>query len=281
MAPLAIAASRRLRIPWVLRSQNIEATRFRNLKKRWWRIFREYEKYAMRSADSIFFITQEDRSYAISAYNLRPSKCHLAPFGTALSTPPGGHDDSRTKVAMELSLDPAIPWLYFLGVQHYAPNAEAVSHILNQVYPRLKAAGTACHIIIAGKGLPKSLQDAIAATNGDVRYTGFVNDLDTFIKACDIMLNPLTTGGGIKTKAIEALAYNKIVVSTVNGAAGILPEFCGDNLLIAQDHDWDAYTSRVMTALGAAPEIPAGFYTYYNWDNIARHVATVMSELQY
>jgi glycosyltransferase involved in cell wall biosynthesis len=281
MAPLAIAASRRLRVPWALRSHNIEAERFRLLKKSWWRVFRAFEEFAMRSADAIFFITEEDRTHAINAYNLRPAKCHLAPYGTNLSSPPAAQPEARIKVAKELSLDSAIPWLYFLGVQSYGPNAEAVGHILNHIYPRLKAAGVKCEIIIAGKGLSQPLQDAIALTGGEVRYTGFIDDLDSFIKACNIMLNPLTSGGGIKTKAVEALAYNKVVVSTTNGASGILPQFCGPNLLVAQDHDWDAYTARVITALHTQPDIPAGFYTYYNWDNIARHVTSVMSELKY
>jgi glycosyltransferase involved in cell wall biosynthesis len=281
MAPLAVATSRRLRIPWALRSHNIEAERFRLLKKRWWRIFRAYEQFAMRSADAIFFITEEDRSYAIIAYNLRPSKCHLAPYGTTLASPPAGGEEARVKVTNELSLNPELPWLYFLGVQSYGPNAEAVSHILTEVYPRLKQAGIKCEIVIAGKGLSEPLQKAIAQTQGGVRYAGFVDDLDSFIKACNIMLNPLTTGGGIKTKAVEALAYNKIVVSTTNGAAGIKPELCGANLLLAHDHDWDAYVARVITAIQTQPDIPAGFYTYYNWDNIAQHVSNVMGELKY
>ncbi len=94
------------------------------------------------------------------------------------------------------------------------------------------------------------------------------------------MLNPLTTGGGIKTKAVEALAYNKIVVSTENGAAGILPQFCGDNLLITPDGNWDAFTKATLDAMQRQPDIPPAFYEHYNWDAIAGHVLSVMAGLK-
>ncbi len=281
MAPLAVALSRKLRIPWVLRSQNIEAMRFRLLGKPWWRIFHMYERYAMRAADGIFFITPEDCDHAVAAYNLRPEKCHLAPYGTPLKAPPKGRAAAREQLAGELGLDPELPWLYFLGMQSYAPNALATGHILSEVLPRLQAAGFRCEILIAGKGLPEPLQEEIAATKGAVRYLGYVEDLDLLIRACDLMLNPVTTGGGIKTKAIEALAYNKIVISTENGSAGILPEACGPNLIVCPDGNWDAYAAAIPQAMKRQPEIPGAFYQRYNWDAIARHVLDLMLETRY
>lgn len=281
MAPLAVALSRKLRIPWVLRSQNIEAHRFRLLRKPWWRIFHMFERYAMRAADGIFFITPEDCDHAIASYNLRPEKCHLAPYGTPLKSRPSGHDAARQKLAESQGLNPDIPWLYFLGLQSYSPNALATNHILTEIMPRLQASGFACEMLIAGKGLPEHLQEAIATTNGAIRYLGFVDDLDVFIKACDLMLNPITTGGGIKTKAIEALAYNKVIVSTENGAAGILPEACGPNLVICPDGNWDAYVEAIPQALTRTPAIPDAFYQRYNWDAIARHVIELMMRTRY
>lgn len=280
MAPLAVALSRRLQIPWVLRAHNVEADRFRQLGKLWWRIFYYYERYAMRAADAIFFLTQEDCSRAIRLYNLPQAKCHLAPYGTNLKTHPKGNAMAKQAWAAKRSLDERLPWMYFLGVHHYTPNAEAVAHIVREVYPRLAAQGIRCEIIIAGKGLPEPLQAEIERLGAGIRYAGFIDDLDTFIKACDIMLNPLTSGGGVKTKAIEALAYNKIVVSTLNGAAGILPEVCGSNLIITPDADWDSFAAGVKDALSRTTDIPAAFYRYYSWDAIAQHVTNVLAEMK-
>ena len=37
----------------------------------------------------------------------------------------------------------------------------------------------------------------------------------------DVFINPITSGGGIKVKIMEALSYGLPVVSTVHGAKGI------------------------------------------------------------
>jgi glycosyltransferase involved in cell wall biosynthesis len=280
MAPLAMLLSRRLKLPWALRCHNIEAERFRHLGRWWWRILRLYERFAMRAADVIFFITPEDCARAMSLYDLEEGKCQLAPYGTPLRAAPIPHDAPKEQLAAELGLNPGIPWLYFLGVHSYAPNAEAVRHILDEVYPRLKVAGLHCEILIAGKGLSDELKADIAATNGGIRTLGFVNDLEVFLNACGVMLNPMLSGGGIKTKAVEALAYNKIVVSTANGAAGLLPGACGANLLIAPDGDWDAFAACVLQAVEQRPAIPQAFYDYYNWEAIARHVLQTLVALR-
>ena len=235
----------------------------------------------MRTANAVFFITSEDRVQATSDYGLQPDRCLLAPYGTPLHAQPVGHAAAKAALAAKLSLDPTLPWLYFLGVHSYAPNADAVAYILHEVYPRLQAAGVRCELIIGGKGLPQPLQEEIVQTEGAIRYAGFIEALDPFISACDVMLNPILTGGGIKTKAVEALAYNKIVVSTVNGAAGILPEVCGDNLLLSVDGDWDGFTVNISRALQLAPNVPTAFYERYNWDAIARYVVEKMETLRY
>lgn len=280
MAPLAIALAKAMKITWLLRSQNIEAERFRQLGKPWWRIVRAFEQHAMRRADGILFITPEDCAFALNAYRLQPEKCHLAPYGTALEAAPGGHLEAKEKLAVELSLDKKIPWLYFVGAQQYAPNAEAVGNIIRELVPRLKAANFPCEILIAGKGLPQDLQNAIAESNSKMNYLGFVENLDTFIKACDIMLNPLSSGGGIKTKAIEALAYNKMVLSTAQGAAGILPSVCGENLVITPDGDWDAFVAEILKAKAAIPAIPEAFFHRYNWNAIGKHVSSLLAGKQ-
>ncbi len=276
MAPLAIRLSRRLGLPWALRCHNIEADRFRQLGKKWWPLLRRFERFAMRHADLIFFITPEDRERAISCYGLNAQQCKLAPYGTPLQQAPHPVPDAKTKLATELHLNPRIPWLYFLGVQSYAPNAEAVGYIIHEIYPRLKNEGMNCEILIAGKGIREELMQQIEATNGGIRALGFVDDLVTFLNACDVMMNPMLSGGGIKTKAVEALAYNKMLVSTENGAAGLLPKACGNNLLITPDGDWDAFSKSIGVAVQKPSIIPDAFYKTYNWDAIA---ATVLSAL--
>jgi glycosyltransferase involved in cell wall biosynthesis len=149
-------------------------------------------------------------------------------------------------------------------------------YLLDELIPRLDKAGKKYHLFIAGKGLDEKIVSRIKETP-NVSYTGFVDDLDIFIRSCDIMVNPVMTGGGIKTKAVEALGYNKIVVSSAAGAAGLMKEVCGNNLQVTSDYDWNAFSEKVITATQQKPAIPQRFYDTYYWDNAARKILSIMN----
>ncbi len=275
MAPTAIALSHKLKIPWFLRSHNIEAERFRTFGKKWWPVMQIFERFAMRQASGNFFITPEDMQWAQVNYGVSPAKSHLVPYGTTLDKTPTGHDAAKKEIAATLKIDAGISWLYFLGALDYLPNTQAVEYILDEIMPRLDKNNLKYQVIVAGKGLNDNLKKRIENTP-NILYTGFIPDLNQLLKACDIMLNPVILGGGIKTKAIEALGYNKIVISAQSGAAGLVPEVCGDNLLISPDHDWDTFTADVIKAAGMHADIPKVFYDMYYWGNIARNILAIL-----
>lgn len=275
MAISAMTMAHKLNVPWFIRSHNIEAQRFRALGKAWWPILKKYEGYAMRKSDGVFFITQEDADYAHKNLRLPIEKCHTIPFGTDLQQTPQGMQAARQTIAQETGIDSDVPWLYFLGALDYPPNEDAVSYILNEVQPRLKQAGITCEILIAGKGLNEKLvQQTKQAEN--THYLGYVSDLDIFLKSCNVMLNPVLKGGGIKTKAVEALGYNKTVVSSISGAAGITPNDCGEKLLLSADYDWDAFVQNILKATHAQVDMPNSFYETYYHGNIAAKIFRIL-----
>lgn len=275
MSLTAMRLAGTLGINWIMRSHNIESERFRTLGKPWWPIMRSFERFAMKKAAGLLFVTEEDASWAVQHYDISREKCHFIPYGTTLDKKPVITGNEKQQVAAELGLDAAKPWLYFLGALDYAPNREAIVYILDEIMPRLHDRGVAFEILLAGKGLDEQLQQRIAATP-NITYSGFVNDLDIFLKACDVMLNPVLTGGGIKTKAVEALGYNKRVVSCVSGATGLKPEVCGENLRISADHNWDAFTNDVITAINTPTDVPDSFYGIYYFGNIATKILSVI-----
>lgn len=276
MVPSVIALAKKLNVQWYLRSHNIESERFRTLGKKWWKVMFWFERYAMRKANGVFFITPEDAAWAKKNYNLPEKKCHIIPYGTVLGNAPEGHAAAKRELAETLQLDASKNWLYFLGALDYAPNTQAVNFILDEIMPRLDKINSNYQVLIAGKGLPAELQQKIEATGGKVRYLGFVPVLDTFLKAADIMLNPVLIGGGIKTKAVEALGYSKVVISSESGAAGILPEVCGNNLVITPDYDWDAFATATANAFNVTAQIPEAFYKTYFWGNIAQKIKHIL-----
>lgn len=270
----AMIVAERLDIPWYIHSHNIESERFRAFGKKWWPILRQYEKYAMNKCDGVFFITPEDTQWAIKNFNLPAAKCHDVPFGTNLTAPPK-QNNLKEKVGNELELDSTKPWLYFLGALDYPPNEDAVSHILNDLYPLMNKHDIDAEIIIVGKGLSEDLQAQINSISC-AHYLGYVPDLTELLTACDVMLNPVMSGGGIKTKAVEAIAYNNTVVSSQAGAAGLLRDVCKDKLLVSEDHNWEHFTQDIATAISHTINTSAEFYTTYNNKKIADKVLDIL-----
>lgn len=275
MAPLAMLVARKLNIGWYLRSHNIESMRFKDIGKPWWKGMYYFERYAMRNASGTLFVTTEDIDWAVQNYNVPATKCFHIPFGTHFSERPKPQPGIKRKLAERMYVEADRPWLYFLGALDYAPNIQAVEFILDELIPRLDKSGEVYQILIGGKGLPEELQMRIAGTD-NVQYTGFIDDLDQFLMACDVMINPMLQGGGVKTKAIEALAYSKQVVSTFNGAAGIERKVCGNNLHVAADRDWDGFTKEVLRVMHQQSDIPEDFYQLYYWGHVAENVLKIL-----
>lgn len=270
MAVSARTLARSLGIPWFLRSHNIESERFRTMGKPWWALLARYERWAMQAANGIFFVTGEDARWTQQHWNISPNKCHVAPYGTPLAAPPVPDPAARQRLSGQLGIRADVPWLYFLGALDYGPNAAAVDYLIDEVMPRLETAGQRFELLIAGKGLSEAQKEKISGKN--IHYTGFLPSLDDFLQATDVMLNPVLTGGGIKTKAVEALAWGKRVVSCKSGAAGLDRAACGRALLVSEDGDWDAFTEDIRVAAAGNETVPETFYRRYHWGNVAQQV---------
>ncbi len=102
----------------------------------------------------------------------------------------------------------------------------------------IKNEGFKYKIVICGKGLPNEMNNLKSYANKNIIYAGFVDDITAYFKAADIMLNPVLSGGGVKTKMIEAIAFGATVVASKTGAAGIERSVCGNKLSIVDDNDW-------------------------------------------
>ncbi|HEU4555754.1 MAG TPA: glycosyltransferase family 4 protein [Chitinophaga sp.] len=266
--------------PFVVHSHNIEAARFRSIGKVWWPLLRAYEKWVHRKAAHSFFISREDADTAIGEYGLSPQKVSVAPYG--ITAPPAVKDMAalRRKVCERHNIAPGSTIYYFNGALGYQPNQQAVRNILTAIAPRLQqAAGFPYVILISGKGLPPALAAQVTATNGQVVYTGFVNDITEYFAAADVFINPVMEGGGVKTKVLEALAFHKTVISTASGAIGVHTAVCGGKLQVANDNNWEQFITLMLQRANIAVPTPPSFFEYYNSSNIAKDAAAIMASI--
>jgi glycosyltransferase involved in cell wall biosynthesis len=269
---LGILLKKTCGIKLVVHSHNIEGLRWKTLGKWWWRILWNYEKMTHQHADYNFFIQEEDKDYAVNAFRLHKEKCLAVSFGTEIQGPPSAedHETSYRTLQKELNIQDNLPLLLFNGSFQYLPNREALENLLFKVNPLLQQKKLHYLILIIGLEIPEEIK---TASHPNVMILGFVENLELYLTGCNVFLNPVQSGGGIKTKLVEALAFNLNAVSTKNGAIGIDPAICNNKLIVCPDDDWNLFAEAITQVINLNKMMAPDFYEQFYWGNITRRAA--------
>jgi hypothetical protein len=263
----------------VIHSHNIESLRFKSTGKWWWGILWHYEKLTHKKADLSFFIQDDDRNYAIEKFRLDPGKCFTITYGFEMDRGPTAEDKHIASNAIynTYAIHPGKKIILFNGTLDYKPNRDALDIILQKINPRLLADKDLHYtIIICGNKLPVGYKSLHNYKDKNIVYAGFVDDITVFFKGADLFINPVTDGGGIKTKVVEALGYDCSVISTESGATGIPVAVTGDKLKIIADTDWEEFAKEIRV-LNTRSSIPKSFFDQFYWGNIAATAAELIS----
>lgn len=268
---LAYRVKKRTGIRTIIHTHNIEYQRFKSNGKWWWPFLEVYERKCFQRADIIFCISPEDREFAITQWKIAPEKCFNIPFGVAIKNYPEDKALCRKTIAAKHKIGENEKILLFNGLLNYKPNLDALLIILKEINPLLLSLISFPYkIIICGKGLPEQLTELKEYADKNVIYAGFVDDIEMYLKATDIFLNPVQIGGGIKTKMVEAIAYGAVVISSETGAAGIEKSVCGDKLNIVPDNNPAAFAEAIIKNTGSGSVTPQSYYDHYYWGSIIK-----------
>jgi glycosyltransferase involved in cell wall biosynthesis len=198
------------------------------------RAWRRFERRAVRVSDAVVVLTDRDRT-------------RLAAVGATTRV-------ARIPIAVDVDAPPLDPRgtepqsVAFVANFHHAPNADAVRHLVRDLFPRIRQARPAARLYIVGDGLPR----AIAETKDDaIVVTGRVPDVDPYLDRAAVVLAPLRLGGGMRVKVLEALAAGKAIVAYPSALAGLDLEH-GMHAILARDES--AFVSSV-TSLLADPRL--------------------------
>jgi glycosyltransferase involved in cell wall biosynthesis len=256
-------------VKWVMHSHNIEYMRSKSIGRSWWKALKWYEGWSYRSADKVFFISEDDRTFAIRNLGVDESKSLAITYGIEISGRPGDVEESKRAIRHKHSIQPDEKILLFNGALYHSTNYDALKIILDEVNPLLMANEAFRYkIIVCGRGLPAFFNDLKDYGGKNVIYAGFVDDINVYFKAADIFLNPILSGGGVKTKAIEAIAMDCTVISTELGAMGIQRDVCGEKLKVIINENWQQFRDLIITSSSENVHTPPEFYEHYYWENI-------------
>jgi glycosyltransferase involved in cell wall biosynthesis len=269
------------KIKLIIHSHNIEAERFKTTGKWWWKILWHYEKYIHRAADFTFCISENDRQYFIDRYKIPGERTSVITYGISwnISPPMWGRVAAKKELLKKYSLNEETVLYLFNGTLDYKPNLDAVKNIVQSINPVFIKFNLFYKIIICGKNLPNEMNELKQYAGQNIIYAGFVEDISMYFKGVDIFINPVTEGGGIKTKLVEALGYNLNAVSTINGATGVDEKICNGKLLLCGNTGWQCFAEKMRGAINITRPITQEFFDYFYWDHIAKKAAGIIEKL--
>ncbi len=172
--------------------------------------------------------------------------------------------------------------LLFVGAMGRPYNVEAVMYFYEEIWPLIFAEEPNVRFWIVGSQPPAHIRQ-LAELDDRIEVTGFVEDLTPYYLKADVFVAPLTIGGGVVTKILDAMAMGKPVVTTTIGNEGIGAQD-GRDLVIA---DAPQAFAREVLSLLAMPErrrklgMNGGDFvrSRFSWSQIAGRFEEVYHEI--
>lgn len=192
---------------------------------------RRFEATAFARFGRVAVLTERDRA-ALAA---------VAPH-LPLAVVPHGVDAERFAPPPGATRRPATLVLH--GVLSYPPNVTAARTLVEEVLPRVRASVPEVEVVLVGRE-PAPAVVALGRHPG-VTVTGAVDDVRPWLAAATVYACPMTTGGGVKNKVLEAMACEAPCVVTSTAVEG-LPVVAGRHALV--EEDLDAFAAAVVGVL--------------------------------
>ncbi|PIP91652.1 MAG: hypothetical protein COW01_01615 [Bdellovibrionales bacterium CG12_big_fil_rev_8_21_14_0_65_38_15] len=117
----------------------------------------------------------------------------------------------------------------FVGSLHYVPNFEGIMWFIEKSLPHISKD---ISLSVAGAGAPEKIKTFLREKN--ITFYDTPESLEDLYHENAIAIVPVLKGSGTRTKIFEALAYQRLVVSTSLGAEGI-PISQEDGLILCDD----------------------------------------------
>ena len=262
---------------WTVMAHNVESLIWQryseneaNPLKRWYlrkqcEKFERFEKWAYSTATVPIAVSQDD------------AKLMQADFGARrVDVVENGVDIGYFKPQRDVERD--LAKLLFLGSLDWRPNLDAISLLLEEIFPKVREANPAATLSLVGRRPPEWLKARVATVPG-VRIFADVPDVRPFLATATMLVVPLRIGGGSRLKILEALASETPVISTRVGAEG-LQLTPGRDLIVTET------PAEMVAAIQDALRNPDEFQEtaergrqrilkQYSWDPLADKLANV------
>jgi glycosyltransferase involved in cell wall biosynthesis len=255
--------------PLVLASHNVQVAKIRSggnprgLGRLWSAWTEALERRAVLDADLVLAVSPEDREEFARFYGADAERIAVVPNGADVDLYHPADEATRSALRRRLKL-PAGPIVIFPATHRQTPILEALKWV------RLAAVRLPeVTFLITGAVVKRP------RVEGNLLFTGFVEDFASYLRSADCLLCPIDRGGGTKIKLLESAAAGLPIVAFAESVRGTMFR-SGEHLLVAPKSAEalaaavrlllnDAATAQRMGAAARAHAVQ-----HYDWGRIAR-----------
>ena len=168
-----------------------------------WQAWMRYENEQLAQVDAVVCFTELDRKRLLQ---LRPGASRIeviAPRGPAPIEYPSPEQSAN---------------ILFVGNYIHPPNVDAALRLARSIFPRVRVRHPQAVLQLVGDAPPEEL---LREAGPGIEIPGRVSDVSPWMQSAAVFVSPMTTGGGIRLKMMDALAYGKAIVATPLSCEGL------------------------------------------------------------
>ena len=225
--------------------------------------FARYEKKVIQSVDLCFAYSPIDREKYQSLYS-------------------GGYWDVTQNGTNASGIEPmkqaAESRLLIVGSLSYGPNIHGLNWFLKEVHPQLPKDFT---VVVAGSRAPEEYK--VFLRSHAIEFIDTPSDLAPEFQKCALCIVPVFKGSGTRGKILEALAHERMVITTALGNEG-LPFTSENGVVLAEDKDAFIREITYWSQQGKERQGPANkgrqlILDKYDWQTVAKNLITSWRQL--
>lgn len=177
-------------------------------------------------------------------------------------------------------VEPEPRTMVFTGKMSFYPNNHGILYFIDEVLLLILSEVPDARLFVVGTSPSRELRKRASP---QVEVTGFVEDVRPYIARSEVFIIPLLIGGGIRGKALEAMAMKKPIVTTSVGCEGINLKHEDSALFADTPRDFSAAVLRLFRdgdlRSRLAEKAYANIINGYNWKAKGKELDRVYQEV--
>lgn len=231
---------------------------------------KRWERYYWESCEKLIVMSNEDKEFIAKEIGLT-SKIEVVANGV----------DSKWFAEKERKLPEALTILS-VGTFKWLPNVEAVTFLVEEIWPKIKARLPQARLWIVGNA-PTSTVLEFQQKDTSITVTGGIPDIRDAFKGAHVLLAPVFSGKGTRYKILEAMASETPIVATDIAVEGLGVKHGREVMLGMTAEELAVLTVDVLEDKSkriALAQAGREFVTqHYDWEKISQKLDQVYRDL--